>query len=297
LSIGTAAIFWFFNALNKDYDTTIGYPVDWQFDAEEYIVIDELPERIRINVNGLGWNLLRASLGFKVKPVTILLNNPAANKKIAGVSLTNRVDNELEELQLNYILDDTLAINIDNRGTRSFGVYIDSANISLAENYRIVSPISYDIDLLELDGPISLINTNQSDSFLISIKNQRLNSDFDEQIDFEIDRPELFLFRPKSAHVTFSVAEFVQAERQVIINQIDFPEGGIIMLKDTVCTVQFIVRKDLEPTVVADSFMVAANFTEINKLDSTLILRIQKIPPDVLDVLIALPQVPLSYEE
>ncbi len=133
MSIGTAAIFWFFNALNKDYDTTLGYPVDWQFDSEEYIIIDELPERIRINVNGLGWNLLRASLGFKVKPVSIILSNPAANKKIAGISLTNRVDDELEDLQLNYILDDTLAINIDKRGSRSFGVYIDSANISLAE--------------------------------------------------------------------------------------------------------------------------------------------------------------------
>ena len=297
MSIGTAAIFWFFNALNKDYDTTIGYPVDWQFDSEEYIVIDELPERIRINVNGLGWNLLRASLGFKVKPVIILLNNPAANKKIAGVSLTNRVDDELEDLQLNYILDDTLAINIDNRGTKSFGVYIDSVNISLAENYRIVSPISYDIDLLELEGPISLINTNPSDSFVISIENQQLNSDFDEQIDFEIERPELFLFRPKSTHVTFSVAEFVNAERQVVINQIDFPEGGKTILKDTTCTVQFIVRKDLEPTIVADSFMISANYTEINNLDSTLILRIQKIPPQVLDVLIALPHVPLSYEE
>ena len=297
MSIGTAAIFWFFNALNKDYDTTIGYPVDWQFDSEEYIVIDELPERIRINVNGLGWNLLRASLGFKVKPVIILLNNPAANKKIAGVSLTNRVDDELEDLQLNYILDDTLAINIDNRGTKSFGVYIDSANISLAENYRIVSPISYDIDLLELEGPISLINTNPSDSFVISIENQQLNSDFDEQIDFEIERPELFLFRPKSTHVTFSVAEFVNAERQVVINQIDFPEGGKTILKDTICTVQFIVRKDLEPSVVADSFMISANYTEIDNLDSTLILRIQKIPPQVLDVLIALPHVPLSYEE
>ena len=226
MSIGTAAIFWFFNALNKDYDTTLGYPVDWQFDSEEYIIIDELPERIRINVNGLGWNLLRASLGFKVKPVSIILSNPAANKKIAGISLTNRVDDELEDLQLNYILDDTLAINIDKRGTRSFGVYIDSANISLAENFRIVSPISYDIDLLELEGPISLINSNPSDSFIVSLENQELSRNFDEQIDFEIDRPELFLFRPKSTHITFSVAEFVHAERQVIINQIDFPEEG-----------------------------------------------------------------------
>lgn len=297
MSIGTAAIFWFFNALNKDYDTTLGYPVDWQFDVESYIVIDELPERIRINVNGLGWSLLRASLGFKVKPVTIILANPAANKKIAGVSLTNRVDDELEDLQLNYILDDTLAINVGIRGTRSFGVYIDSANISLAENYRIVSPISYDVDLLEVEGPISLINNNASDSFLISIENQQLTSNFDEQIDFEIDRPELFLFRPKSTHITFSVAEFVQAERQIIINQIDFPEGGKIFLKDTICTVQFLVRKDLEPAVVADSFKIAANFTEINKRDSTLILRIQQIPPEVIDVLIALPQVQLRYEE
>jgi hypothetical protein len=297
LSIGTAAIFWFFNALNKDYDTTIGYPVDWQFDSEEYIIIDELPERIRINVNGLGWNLLRASLGFKVKPVSIILSNPATNKKIAGISLTNRVDDELEDLQLNYILDDTLAINIDKRGTRSFGVYIDSANISLAENYQIVSPISFDIDLLELEGPISLINSNPSDSFVVSLENQELNSNFDEQIDFKIDRPELFLFRPKSIHITFSVAEFVHAERQVIINQIDFPEEGTINLKDTICTVQFRVRKDLEPTIVADSFNIIASFTEINNLDSTLILKIQKIPPEVLDVLIALPQVQLDYEE
>ena len=178
MSIGTAAIFWFFNALNKDYDTTLGYPVNWQFDSEEYIVIDELPARIRINVNGLGWNLLRASMGFKVKPVTIILSNPAANKKIAGVSLTNRVDDELEDIQLNYILDDTLIINIDKRGTRSFGVYIDSANISLAENYRIVSPISYDIDLLELEGPITLINSNPGDSFLINIKKKELKNNF-----------------------------------------------------------------------------------------------------------------------
>lgn len=297
MSIGTAAIFWFFNALNKDYDTTLGYPVDWQFDSEEYIVIDKLPEKIRVNVNGLGWKLLRASLGFKVKPVTIILSNPAANKKIAGISLTNRVDDELEDLQLNYILDDTLAINIDKRGTRSFGVYIDSANISLAENYRIVSPISYDIDLLELEGPISLINNHPSDSFVIRLENLQLNSDFDAQIDFEIARAELFLFKPKSTHITFSVAEFVHAERQIAINQIDFPDESKTILKDTVCTVRFLVRKDLEPTVVADSFMVIANYTEINKLDSTLILRIQKIPPEVLDVLIALPQVQLSYEE
>jgi len=297
LSISAAAIFWFFTALNNDYDTTLAYPVNWQFDTEAYIIIDELPENIRINVHGLGWNLLRASLGFKVTPLNITLSNPAVNKKVAGVSLTNRVDDELEDLQLNYILDDTLAINIDRRGTRSFGVYIDSAGISLAENFRIVSSISYDIDLLELDGPTSLINGHPSDSFIVRIKDQQIKSNFDEQLDFEIERPELFLFRPKSTHITFSVAEFVQAERQIIIEQVDFPDESKTYLVDTVCTVRFLVRKDLEPTIVADSFKISANFAEINNQDSTLILRIQKFPPEVLDLLITLPQVPLNYED
>jgi hypothetical protein len=296
LSIGTAAIFWFFNALNKDYDTTIGHPVNWQFDSEAYIVIDELPESIRINVNGLGWNLLRASLGFKVKPVTIILSNPALNKKIAGISLTNRVNDELEDLQLNYILDDTLSINIDKRGSRSFGVYVDTANISLAENYRIVSPINHDVHLLELEGPLSLINAHPSDSFIVTIDDQRINNNFDEQLDFEIDRPELFLFRPKSTNISFTVAEFVQAERQIIIEQIDFPQEGASLI-DTICTVRFTVRKDLEATIVADSFQVSANFVEINKLDSTLILRIKKFPPEAIELLIALPQVLLNYDE
>ena len=84
-------------------------------------------------------------------------------------------------------------------------------------------------------------------------------------------------------------------ERFNLIN--GFPEDGNTFLKDSICTVQFLVRKDQEEGIVTDSFKIEANFTEINERDSTLILRIQKIPPEALEVLIALPQVQLTYEE
>lgn len=297
LSLGTAGIFWLFNALNKEYDTTVGYPITWQFDTEAYMVVDELPDRIQINVSGIGWNLLRASMGFKVKPISILLNNPVASKKVTGVSLTNRVDNELEDLQLNYILNDTLSLNIDARGVRSFAVYVDSANVSLDENYRIVSQVQYDVDLLEIEGPVAMLNAIPSDSFLISVKEQGINGDFAEDIDFEIDRPELFLFRPRSLHVSFSVEEFVQAERQVTLERVDFPEDGQIFLNDSLCTVQFTVQKNLEQTVLADSFRVVANYSFTNPLDSTIRLDITDMPPEALDVRLAQPQVRLKYEQ
>ncbi len=297
LSIGAATVFWLFNALNEEASTTVNYPVSWQFDSEKYIVVDELPEKIRINVKGLGWNLLRASFGFKVKPITIALGNPAASKKIAGVSLTNRIANELDELKLNYILDDTLRLNIDLRGQRSFRVDVDSAGISLAENYRITSPIACNVELMELSGPATMLKSIPSDSFLLHIREENINSDFDEQVAFEIERPELFLFNPRSARVTFSVAEFTAAERQVVIEQVGFPENSKVFLQDTVSTVEFWVRADLEPDIVADSFKVIADYSLVNMLDSTLTLHIQKTPPQVTDVRLALPQVKLGYEQ
>jgi len=297
LSFGTAAIFWLFNALNKEYDTTVGYPITWQFDTESYMVVDELPDRIQINVSGIGWNLLRASMGFKVKPISILLNNPVASKKVTGVSLTNRVNDQLEDVQLNYILNDTLRLHIDTRGARSFAVYVDSANISLEDNFRIVSPIQYDVDLLEIEGPLAILNAIPSDSFVLNISEQKINSDFSEIIDFEIERPELFLFRPRSSQVSFSVKEFTQGERQVVLERIDFPEDGKITLIDSICTVQFTVQKDIEQAVVADSFKIVANFRLVNQSDSTLILNIIGVPSEVLDARLVQPQVRLKYEQ
>ena len=297
LSIGTAAIFWIFNALNHDYETTVGYPVNWQFNTEKYIVVDELPSKVNINVKGLGWNLLRASFGFKVKPITIVLNNPAASKKIAGVSLTNRIADELEELRLNYVLDDTLKLNIDTRAVRSFAVYVDSASISLKENYRIVSPISCDTDLLELEGPKSMLDSIDSDKYELVIKEKDISSDYDEQVDFEIARADLFLFKPRSAHVAFSVAEFINDEKQVMVEQVGFPEDKSIYIADSVGIVQYTVRKDLEQEVIADSIKIIADFTLINPLDSTLVLTIEKYPPEISGVHLALPQVKVQYQQ
>ena len=66
---------------------------------------------------------------------------------------------------------------------------------------------------------------------------------------------------------------------------------------DTTCIVNFFVRKDLEQTIVADSFMVVANYQRINKLDSTILLSLEKGPPEAMDVRIALPQVRIKYND
>lgn len=297
MSVGTAATFWFFNALNKEYDTTLGYPVTWQFDTGNYMIVDELPDKIQINVKGLGWTLLRTSMGLRVNPIPIVLNNPASRKQIAGASLTNRVADELEDLTLNYILDDSLSVNIDRRGTRSFGVYIDSANISLSENYRIISKVNYDVDLVELEGPLNMINQIESDSFFVKIDETDIDANFNDEIEFSIERQDLHVFRPAAVQVSFEVAEFITSTREVPVTKLDFPENTNAYIRDSLCTVEFLVRRDFEEQVLADSFRVVANYTLINEPDSTLILDIEKTPPEVFNVRLTLPQIRLYYNE
>ena len=297
LSIATAAVFWLFNALNKEYDATVSYPVNWDFDQEDFIVVDELPSSIKLNVNGLGWNLLRVSLGLKANPLNVDLPNPSINKKIPGVSLTNRIADNLEELQLNYILDDTLHINIDERKSRSFGVYIDSANISLAENFRVISPIRYSVDLLEIEGPNELLYENPSDSFLIQIPETNINRNYDEEIDFSFKRSELFLFKPGSIEVAFDVAEFVTSEREISVQKINFPERRDFILMDTINTVFFEVQRSLESEVIGESIKVVADYQLFNPSDSTIILKIVEQPENITGARIALPQVRLTPNE
>ncbi len=297
LSVVAATIFWLFNALNKEYNTTVNYPISWQFDNQTYMVVEELPDKIRINVTGLGWNLLRASLGLKVKPVTVLLTNPLTSRKISGVSLTNKISDQLDELRLNYILNDTLHLYIDRRATRNFAVYVDSAHISLEPGYRIVSPIRCSVDVVEVEGPESMLMAIPSDTFLLKVPQEEISSNYDEELEFILPRPELYVFTPPAARVQFEVAEFVEDKRQINIVAQGFPDKNAPLLKDSTCTVEYLVRRDRQEEVVADSFRVVADYALFNPLDSTILLQIQKTHPLAIEARLTHPQVKLLFYE
>ena len=297
LCLSTAATFWLFNALNKEYDTSLRYPVEWGFDREDYVVIDELPDKIQMNVKGLGWNLVRATMGLKVQSLNINLSAPSLQKKIPGLSLTNDVAEELENLILNYIIDDTLYLNIDQRGTRSFAVYIDSTNVDLSENYRITSPINYNVDLVEMEGPLSMLKRVPSDSFLVHLTANQINGDFNEEVEFVVDRQDLFTFRPAAMQVSFGVSEYTATQTTAQVDLMDFPDNSDFYIVDTTANIIYTVKVEDEALIVADSFMIVANYNSFNPTDSTLMLSVLKQPDNVHDLRLEYPQVRVTYYE
>jgi hypothetical protein len=68
-----ASVFWFFNALNKDYTTTLNFPLQLNYDESKYRIVDKVDTKVKLVVSGYGWNLIMYSLGFFDKPLNIEL--------------------------------------------------------------------------------------------------------------------------------------------------------------------------------------------------------------------------------
>ena len=161
--------FWVLNALNKSYTTKINYPITFLVDnLDSLVVVEELPEKIEIDVSGGGWNLLRKTYWFNINPINIPLNNPTQVKYILGSSLVPLIAEQLSEVSLNYVATDTLFIDIEKRIKKKVGVVVDSMQIDVNPPYRIISNISIDPDSISFEGPTSLVEA-LSDSILLSL--------------------------------------------------------------------------------------------------------------------------------
>ena len=141
LSFLGATIFWFFSALGKDYNSRIDYPIEFVYDRDSLVAINPLPEYVDIDVSGGGWDLFREFFWFGSNPIVIELDNPAAIRYLTRPTILPIITDQLDEYRINFLFTDTLFIDIDRKVSKKVKLKIDSAAISIDEDYRIISSI------------------------------------------------------------------------------------------------------------------------------------------------------------
>ena len=296
LCIIGATTFWFFNALNKQYATRISYPIEFLYDEQDVIVVDELPQKVSIVVSGGGWNLLRKTILFKVNPIQILLENPASQKYITKASLSAIIADQLNEVRLNYVVTDTLFIGIERRVSKKLKVDVDSTSISLADGHRIVTPIQVEPDSILFTGPTSFIE-GLADSMLVFIPASQITNDFQEVIPLTEHESRIVDVQPEGVQVSFGVREFVRQSRTVPIRLANFPVTGTVSLRDSiVAKITYSVSKSDLDKLPPGSFSVVADFSELNRSDSTIDLKLVKTPAIVDRIRLEPAAVKVKYE-
>jgi len=295
LCVVAATTFWFLNSLNESYSATVRYPLEFLYDKDRYIAVDNLPEDIQLNVNGLGWNLLRNNLGIKVTPIRIPLENPAEIKKISGAAVPGYIADQLNDFDLNFVITDTLVINIDRREDKLYHMKIDSSSISMEENYRITSAIGFLPDTTRISGPSSVIEA-LPDTLLVRIPQDEIDEDYSEIVPIAIDHPKSGLLKrnPPTVNVTFEAAEFILSRVSVPLIPLNLPENADV--DPLTVLVNYVIPSDWAASVRAETFEVLVDFERMNT-DSTIAPELVKVPDLVQDVVLDTTRIKVIFNE
>jgi hypothetical protein len=277
LCVLAATVFWFFNSLNKTYSTNLNFPLAIDYDEESYVPVSGLPAAVRLNVSGLGWDLFRRSIGLKVPPLRIQLENPAEVRKIPGSSLLSLFSPQMDGLQLNLVLTDTLHLQIDHRATRSVTISVDSIGRYLREGYSLSSAVVIQPAEITVEGPKSLLAALQP-KYELKLPVQNLDRNFKDVIELTWGTASVSS-NPPVINVAFSVDRLMQITDTIPLTVTNIPAEvkSALLIRQVPFT--YSIPVILAGTVNHDSVHAELDLQGLNRGRYTLVPSIKGLPP------------------
>lgn len=228
-----AATFWLFSAFNKNHNTTLRFPLQFEFDKERYVAVKPLPNQIRINVSGSGWELFRKTLGIKLPELIIPLEQPSELKKLPAIGLTPIIASQLGGLKINYMVTDSLLIQLDERKSKTFRIAVDISKLTFREGFGSMGDLRVVPDTVIVDGPRSIINAIP-DTIILVVKAAQLNKSLNEELEVPLFGSESVNRNPPVVEVHLSIGPVEVIEAMIKVKAVNQSRKPKSLLTDSV---------------------------------------------------------------
>lgn len=258
LCVLAATIFWFLDSLNDNYTANVNFPLKFEYEDTAYIPVDPLPDHLTINVSGMGWDLFRRSAGLRVSPLVIPLERPATVRKIVGSTLPALLSDQVEGLEINFVVNDTIYVNIEPRDRKWLTLRIDSIERFIRPGYGLASAIRIQPDSVLANGPQSRISELKR-SLPLLLEQTNIDEDYDEEVEVMVPGEPLITFRPPSVSVSFRVEEYVEVTDSVRLVLVNLPESAKPDLQIEKLPVTLRIRRSQADNLEWDSLRAVVN--------------------------------------
>lgn len=276
LCILAATIFWVLNSLNKEYTANINFPISFEYDHKYYIPVQALPDEISLNVTGLGWDLFRRSLRFNTPSLEVPLDKPSETKKIVGSTLASLFSKQLETMQINFIGQDTLYLDLRVRSKRWLRLTIDSVERHLAMNYALVDSVHLIPDSVFIEGPINVVAA-LDEPYPIHLQDRNIAENYKEEI--ELDLPPLVSRSPASVEVSFRVERYIDVTDSIPLDVLNAPSGANLKMSMNHIPVTLRIRESMRHGM-RDSLRAEVNLAGFKKGSLHILPTLKGLPPD-----------------
>lgn len=289
--IGTAALFWFLNAMGKVYHHHISIPVQYQYAGKSYLPVSSMPDQIEVNVVGKGWDLAGEIWSWKPKIQRIRISKPLEMQYLIPAEWLPNLKTMLPAVQVEGVATDTIFCRFDRIEKKLVGLYVDLQDIKLREGYQISSPIQISPKYIEFVGAASLIK-NLPALLPVKIDARNINSSFDQNvaIDFSEEYPknQLLNYDQDVVNVQFTVRPTLEEEIQIPLEVVNGAVHPNLFLKERKVLVNFLVSEKDKKQIKVTDFQVVADIQTFNPADSTVEVLLKRQPDFVSDVQIGI---------
>ena len=275
-----AATFWVLNALNKDdYNTVVDYPIAIVFDQTEFMPVEELPTRMKIEINGNGWDLLRKYFKINESPFLIEINNPSTKDYILTSELRRTLSENITPSVLVSMVTDTVKFNVDKVVTRKIKIELDTTSTTLAQNFRLGSAMSIDPRLIDITGPTSVLQ--ELDGVLkVDLGEDKINKDFNKIIPLVLPSgyADFLTLQDESVQVKFEVYQMLEGNKRLKIKTMNFPKNVSLAQEPANIIMSYFIDERKVTELSKYEFEAVLNYSNRDKEDSTLFVEVRPKP-------------------
>jgi hypothetical protein len=264
-----AATFWFFNAMNHDYTIDVFYPIEIKYDESKVIPTSPIPEKIKINVTGYGWDILFKYLGLKTKPIVYTPSNLPKRKQVSADQLTPIIVSQISDIRFNYMIRDTLFFKFDYLKQKKVRVTVDTASIKLSPSYKITTPIVINPEYIIIQGAASAL-AKIPNTVKIELNKTDISENFEEGIKIPEQGFQSLEVLNKEVKVRFGVEEFEKQSTVVKIKKLNFPKESSGVNFDQEVILTYFIKEEDKNKVSPKDFVAVLNYKKLDKSDTSI---------------------------
>ena len=277
-------LFWFLTVMNKDYVTSISYPVRYIRFPEKKVLVNDIPDRLELTVNAGGYTLLRYKLQSRITPIIFDVNSFSLNTVLGDPStlyiLTSyakdRIARQLSsEIEILSISPDTLFFQFADKVSKKVRVEPD-LDISFEKQYMQVGPYLIEPDSVTISGPKIMIDTIYV-AKTVPVTMKDINKSFDMELEMKpLHRIE---FDPLEVWIQVPVEKFTEASVKVQIEVINMPDSMLLRPFPPTVTVSCQIGLSAYETLNEHLFRAVIDYAEADQmLGNKLQVKIIKKP-------------------
>jgi len=268
--LSLSCFFWLLNALSKTSTTEVVFDVSYVNQPIDKVVLNELPNQLKIKIKGFGYDLMAYKLRLNRPHVKVDLsrlegfNNGVETNTLASTSFSNYITNQLgEQIEIRDIYPDSIRFLFDKRIEKKLKI-IPNTNLQFKRQFQLFGDILVKPAIVSVSGPASVLDT-MTEIYTKELTLTELTETTTKSIGFNSDYNLMRLsFNLKKVLLHIPVEKFTESSVMVNIKSINVPDSFQIKAIPNEIEVKFLIPLSKMVSLQSAKFNAEIDYNKIN---------------------------------